>query len=60
LPKPFKNELVQLATTDEVVARLLAAAPGAADIVELLEAELPDPDEDVLLDGMPISAYGGG
>jgi tRNA-dihydrouridine synthase B len=59
-PKPFKNELVQLATTDEVVARLLAAAPGAADIVELLEAELPDPDEDVLLDGMPISAYGGG
>jgi nifR3 family TIM-barrel protein len=59
-PKPFKNELVQLATTDEVVARLLAAAPGAADIVERLEAELPDPDEDVLLDGMPISIYGGG
>src|ERR687892_1562234 len=28
-PKPLKNELVQLASTDEVVTRLLAAAPGA-------------------------------
>ena len=41
-PKPFKNELVQLHSTDEVVTRLLAAAPGAAALVERLEAELPD------------------
>jgi len=59
-PKPFKNELMQLASTDEVVTRLFAAAPSAAEIVERLEAELPDPDDDVLLEGMPISIYGGG
>ena len=41
-PKPFKQEIVQLETTDEVVPRLFAAAPGAAEIVERLEAELPD------------------
>ena len=40
-PKPFKQELVQLETTDEVVTRLFAAAPGAAALVERLEAELP-------------------
>ena len=59
-PRPFKQELVQLRSTDEVVTRLLAAAPGAAELVERLEAELPDPDDDVLLEGMPISVYGGG
>jgi tRNA-dihydrouridine synthase B len=59
-PKPFKNELVQLSSTDEVVTRLLAAAPGAAEIVERLEAELPDPADEILLEGMPISVYGGG
>ena len=59
-PKPFKNELMQLASTDEVVTRLFAAAPSAAEIVERLEAELPDSDDDVLLEGMPISIYGGG
>ena len=59
-PKPFKNELVQLSSTEEVVTRLLAAAPGAAEIVERLEAELPDPEDEVLLEGMPISIYGGG
>jgi tRNA-dihydrouridine synthase B len=59
-PRPFKQELVQLATTDEVVTRLLAAAPGAAEIVERLEAELPDPAAEILLDEMPISIYGGG
>src|SRR5436853_2781335 len=42
-PKPFKQELLQLESTDDVVTRLLAAAPGAAELVELLEAELPDP-----------------
>jgi tRNA-dihydrouridine synthase B len=59
-PRPFKQELVQLPTTQEVVTRLLAAAPGAADIVAQLEAELPDPDDEILLDQMPISIYGGG
>jgi tRNA-dihydrouridine synthase B len=59
-PKPFKNELVQLSSTEEVVTRLLAAAPGAAEIVERLEAELPDPEDEILLEGMPISIYGGG
>ena len=59
-PKPFKQEIVQLGTTDEVVTRLFAAAPGAAEIVEQLEAELPDRADEILLDSMPISIYGGG
>ena len=59
-PRPFKQELVQLETTDEVVTRLFAAAPDAAEIVERLEAELPDPGAEILLDRMPISIYGGG
>jgi nifR3 family TIM-barrel protein len=59
-PKPFKNELVQLSSTEEVVTRLFAAAPGAAEIVERLESELPDPEDEILLEGMPISIYGGG
>jgi tRNA-dihydrouridine synthase B len=59
-PKPFKNELVQLSSTEEVVTRLFAAAPGAAEIVARLEAELPDPENEILLEGMPISIYGGG
>jgi tRNA-dihydrouridine synthase B len=57
-PKPFKNELVQLSSTDEVVTRLLAAAPGAADLLAVLEADAPD--DEVVLEGMPISIYGGG
>src|SRR5947209_1586771 len=59
-PRPFKQELVQLETTDEVVTRLFAAAPDAAEIVERLEAELPDPGAEILLDRMPISIFGGG
>jgi nifR3 family TIM-barrel protein len=59
-PKPFKQELVQLRTTEEVVTRLFAAAPGAAPLVEQLEAERPAADDEVLLDGLPISVYGGG
>jgi tRNA-dihydrouridine synthase B len=59
-PRPFKQELVQLDSTEDVVTRLLAAAPGAAEIVERLEAELPDPADEFLLDEMPISIYGGG
>jgi tRNA-dihydrouridine synthase B len=57
-PRPFKQELVQLATTDEVVTRLLVAAPGAAEILERLEAETPTGDQVTL--ELPISIYGGG
>jgi hypothetical protein len=57
-PKPFKNELVQLDSTDDVVKRLLAAAPGAADLLVELEADMPD--DEILLDQLPISLYGGG
>jgi len=57
-PRPFKQELVTLETTAEVERRLLAAAPGAASLLERLEAELTTV-EDVLLD-LPISIYGGG
>jgi hypothetical protein len=49
---------VRLATTDEVVQRLLIAAPGAAALVEELEAEIPSGDEMTL--ELPISIYGGG
>jgi tRNA-dihydrouridine synthase B len=59
-PRPFKQELVQLRATEEVVTRLFAAAPGAAEIVERLETELPAPEDEILLDQMPISIYGGG
>ena len=57
-PKPFKQELVRIEMTEEVVTRLLTAAPGAAETVERLEAELPS-GNDVTLE-LPISAYGGG
>jgi tRNA-dihydrouridine synthase B len=57
-PRPFKQELVQLETTEEVERRLIAAAPGSLALIEELEAELPGGDE-VLLD-LPISIYGGG
>jgi nifR3 family TIM-barrel protein len=58
-PRPFKQELVQLEALDEVEARLLAAAPTAAEALERLETELPDGEDDVVLD-LPISIYGGG
>jgi tRNA-dihydrouridine synthase len=58
-PKPFKQELLQRGTIAEVEARLLAAAPGAVDVLERIEAEQPVGAE-VLLEDMPISIYGGG
>jgi tRNA-dihydrouridine synthase B len=58
-PKPFKQELVMLDSIAEVERRLLAAAPGAADLVEQLSAELGTVDE-LLVDSLPISIYGGG
>jgi tRNA-dihydrouridine synthase B len=57
-PRPFKQELVQLQTLDEVEQRLFAAAPGARFVLERLQDELPQ-GEEVLLD-LPISIYGGG
>ena len=57
-PKPFKQELVVLDSTEEIERRLLAAAPGAYELLERLEAELPSGDEVTL--GLPISIYGGG
>jgi tRNA-dihydrouridine synthase B len=58
-PKAFKNELLRLGTIEEVELRLLAAAPGAAAVLDALEAE-PAPEDEVLLASLPISAYGGG
>ena len=58
-PKPFKQELVVLDSTVEVERLLLAAAPGALPLIAQLEEELPAADE-VLLDSLPISIYGGG
>ena len=57
-PRPFKQELVELQTLEEVETRLLAAAPGARFVLQRLERELPQGDE-VTLD-LPISIYGGG
>jgi tRNA-dihydrouridine synthase B len=57
-PKEFRQELLQLDSTAEVERRLLAAAPGAAEIVDRLEAEIPS-GEDVTLE-LPVSIYGGG
>jgi tRNA-dihydrouridine synthase B len=57
-PRPFKQELVQLATTAEVEGRLFEAAPGGRFLLARLEQELP-PGDEVLLD-LPISIYGGG
>ena len=57
-PKPFKQEVLQLESIEEVERRLIAAAPGALDILERLENEVPSGDEVTL--ELPISVYGGG
>jgi nifR3 family TIM-barrel protein len=57
-PKPFKQELLRLDSSEEVVQRLFIAAPGARALVEQLEAEVP-PGDEVTLE-LPISIYGGG
>jgi tRNA-dihydrouridine synthase B len=56
-PRPFKSELTQLRTIAEVEGRLLIAAPGAAQLLEYLEHELPADEVELEL---PISIYGGG
>jgi tRNA-dihydrouridine synthase len=57
-PRPFKQELVVHDSTEDVVRRLIAAAPGALPLIEELENELPSGDEVTL--ALPISAFGGG
>jgi tRNA-dihydrouridine synthase B len=57
-PKAFKQELLQLDSLDEVERRLLAAAPGALEILERLESEIPSADTQTL--ELPVSIYGGG
>jgi nifR3 family TIM-barrel protein len=57
-PKEFKQEILQLSSTEEVERRLLAAAPGAFELVERLEADTPSGAELTL--ELPISVYGGG
>ena len=59
-PRPFKQELVMLPSIGEVEDRLLAECPGARFVLERLMSELPDPADEVLLDSLPISIYGGG
>ena len=49
---------MQLDSTEEVERRLLAAAPGAYEILERLEAEIPSGAELTL--ELPVSIYGGG
>jgi tRNA-dihydrouridine synthase B len=58
-PRPFKQELVQLETVGEVESRLFEEVPGARFVLTRIEQEQPEVDE-VLLDDMPISIYGGG
>jgi len=57
-PKPFKQELLRLDSIEEVERGLLAAAPGAHEIVGRLEAEIPSGEELTL--ELPVSVYGGG
>jgi nifR3 family TIM-barrel protein len=58
-PRPFKQELVQLETTAAVEAQLFELVPAARFVLARIEQEQPEVDE-VLLDDMPISIYGGG
>src|SRR5829696_2202443 len=58
-PKALKQELLALPTVSEVEDRLFAEVPGARFVLQRLEAEQPIVDE-VLLDDMPISIFGGG
>jgi tRNA-dihydrouridine synthase B len=58
-PRPFKQELVQIEAVADVEARLFETVPGARFVLARIEQEQPQVDE-VLLDDMPISIYGGG
>jgi hypothetical protein len=56
--EPIDRVLVLLDSLEEVERRILAAAPGAAALLDELEAVLPSGDEVTL--ELPISIYGGG
>jgi tRNA-dihydrouridine synthase B len=58
-PRPFKQELVCLGSTAAVEGRLFETVPGARFVLARIEEEQPKVDE-VLLEDMPISVYGGG
>jgi tRNA-dihydrouridine synthase B len=58
-PRPFKQELVQIEAVADVEARLFETVPGARFVLARIEQEQPQVDE-VLLDDMPISIFGGG
>ena len=60
-PRPFKQELVMLPTLAEVEQR--AARRRARRALRARAARwpsCPDPQDEVLLDSLPISIYGGG
>jgi len=57
-PREFKQQLVVLDSTEDAEARLFVAAPGAIELVERLEADVPHGDAVTL--ELPISIYGGG
>ena len=57
-PRQFKQELVGLATPDEVEARLFAVAPDAIGVLSKLMESVEEADERLL--ELPISIYGGG
>jgi tRNA-dihydrouridine synthase B len=57
-PRPVVQELVQLGSTEEVVERLLAAEPAAADVLAGLEGASVELEGTVV--PLPISAFGGG
>ena len=59
-PRPFKQELVMLPSLEDVERRLFEEAPAARLVLERLLRDLPDPADEVLLDSLPISAFGGG
>jgi tRNA-dihydrouridine synthase len=57
-PRPFKQELTQLETLDEVEERIFSTAPGTAFVLARLEREhAPLPEVEL---NLPISIYGGG
>ncbi len=58
-PRPLKQQVVLLETTEEVEELLFATVPGARFVLARIEQEQPEVDDTLLAD-MPISIYGGG
>jgi tRNA-dihydrouridine synthase B len=58
-PRPLKQEIVVLDSTEEVEELLFATVPGARFVLTRIEQEQPEVDDTLLAD-MPISIYGGG